>query len=114
MKALLTIIVGFGLVLTSLGDPAEETTPAPQLYTRTYNLNPETFVRNLKQLAPPKSEESNQALLARFLKENNVEMGKQRHTSVFWDENKGKLRVRATKVEMDKIEILIHQIVNTK
>jgi len=110
MKILLAFILGLGLVLTSVGAPTNETTTASGelLLTRSYKIDTETFVKSLKQLAPPKSGESNQDLLVRFFKENRVET--QRPTSVYLDEKRNRLFVRATKIEQDKIQTLFEKI----
>ena len=102
------------MVLTSLGGPTNETTTASgePLLSRSYKISADTFVRNLKQLAPPKSGESNQDLLTRFFKDKHIEI--QKPAAVFLDEKKDRLLVRMTKADQDKVELLIQMIVNTK
>ena len=114
MKILLTLILGMGLALTSIGSPTNETATASgdRLLTRSYKLDSETFVKSLKQSAPPKSGESNQDLLVRFFKENRVET--QRPTSIFLDEKANRLFVRATKVQQDRIQTLLEKVLFRK
>ena len=116
MKALLTLIVGFGLVLTSLGDPTKETTtePVAALIQHSYLVDTKAFVRNLKQLVPLKSGESNLDLLRRFFKENNVKIGIQTSEGVFFNEKNGIIYINTTQAEIDKIVPLIKQILDTK
>src|SRR5258705_4257254 len=107
MKTLLTLVIGFALVLTSFGDPPKDTSSAERLLTRVYKINANTFVRGLKQLAPPKTGEANQDLLLRFLKENHVEIQK-----AYLDEQNDRLAVRTTQVDLDKIDALVQKIMN--
>ncbi len=108
MKPLLTLIIGFALALTSFGNPAKDTPTAEQLLTRSYEIVADVFVRNLKQLTPPKSGEPNQELLLRFLKENHVEI--QKPTVVILDPKRDRLHVRATQGDQDKIQTLVEKI----
>ena len=83
--------------------------PGEPLQTRMYMIKPESFVRNLKQLAPPKSGESNQDLLVRYFKENGIDTQKPR--KVVLGEKNDWVFVRAVKREQDeKIEELISKI----
>lgn len=110
MKALFTFIIGFGLVLTSFGGSTNETASAGQLITRTYKVGTETFVSHLKHLAPARPAESNQELLLRFFKQEHIVM--QQPATVLLDEKKGKLLVRTTQSDQDKIAVLIQKIVS--
>lgn len=110
MKALFTFIIGFGLVLMSLGGSTNETASAGQLITRTYKVSTETFVSHLKHLAPARPAESNQELLLRFFKQEHIVM--QQPATVLLDEKKGKLLVRTTQSDQDKIAVLIQKIVS--
>jgi hypothetical protein len=82
------------------------------LVTRVYNIDTETFIRNLKQTAPRKTGESNQDLLLRFFKDNRVEIHKP--SVLFLDEKEQRLIVRTTEAQKDKINDLIHRIMNPK
>ncbi|MEI8291611.1 MAG: hypothetical protein WCH99_19255 [Verrucomicrobiota bacterium] len=110
MKKLYTLIIGLCLALTSLGGTTNATTTASgePLLMRTYKISADTFVRNLKQLAPSKSGESNQDLLVRFFKDKHIETEKP--AAVFLDEKRDRLHVRMTKADQDKVELLIQEV----
>src|SRR5206468_3719911 len=112
MKTLLTLIIGFTLIFNSYGGAGNETTSAPgePLVNVSYHVSTETFVRNLKQLAPPKSGESNQDLLLRFLKENKVEI--QKPAAVLLLEKKGRVLAHMTQADQHKIELLVMKVMN--
>ena len=109
MKALLTFILGFGLVLTSFGDQTNE--PGPDgLYRYSFLVEMESFVKNLKDLAPPKSGESNQELLRRFLKDQGITIKNPK--DVFINEKNGIIGITSgTKLDSEKLIECIHRIV---
>lgn len=114
MKALLILLLGFGLVLPGLSSPTNETTTASgeQLVSRVYKMKSDAFVGNLKKLEIPKSGESDQDLLVRFFKDKGIEI--QKPAAVFLDEKQGTLFVHTRQADQDQIENLIDKIVNTK
>ena len=114
MKALLILLLGFGLVLPGLSGTTNEATTASAepLVARTYKIRADAFVRNLKKLETPKSGESDQDLLVRFFREQRIEI--QKPAAVFLDGKQGTLLVRTTQASQDQIENLIDKIVNTK
>ena len=127
MKTLLTFIIGFGLTLTSFGDLTNRTTgvmtgqttdgmtnqtiSTDSLVMRTYKVNAETFVANLKYLMPPRPGESNTALLIRYFKQKHIEIKPAK--SKFLNEKKNLLFALAPKEDQDKIKHVIIEITYT-
>jgi tetratricopeptide (TPR) repeat protein len=114
MKAVLTLLVGVGLVLCSYGDSTKDTqtTTGERLLTRAYKVDVQAFLQNLERLSPPKPGESERDLLLRFFKENRVEIAKE--GAVLLDAKAGRLWVRATQTSQEAIEILVQRIVNNQ
>ena len=109
MKALFTLVIGFGLVCASFGGSTDQATSPELLFSRTYKVSTDTFVAHLKHLLPPKSGETDTELLVRFFKQKDVEV--KPPESVFLNEQMGMLFARATKSDQDKIEKLVEKIV---
>jgi hypothetical protein len=108
MKTLLTFIIGVGLALTSFGD--QTNTPAADgLFSHAYRVETQTFVIQLRQLAPPKPGESNQELLRRFLQEQHVTF--QKPAGVSFNEKHGIVSVHGTKDDLKKADAVILRIV---
>jgi hypothetical protein len=114
MKSFFPVVIGFSLALASLGSATNEVVgmSGEALLTRSYTINSGSFVKNLGQLMPAKSGESHQELLLRFVKANKVEI--QKPTVVLLDEPDNRLLVRATEINMEKIEQLVVKVVNLK
>jgi len=109
MKALFTLVIGFGLVCASFGGSTDQATSPELLFSRTYKVSADTFVAHLKHLLPPKSGETDTELLVRFFKQKDVEV--KPPESIFLNEQMGMLFARATKSDQDKIEKLVEKIV---
>ena len=108
MKTLLTFIIGVGLALTSFG--GQTNSPAADgLFSQSYKVETQTFVSQLRQLAPPKPGESNQELLRRFLQEQHITF--QKPAGVFFNEKKGIVSVHGAKDDLEKADALILKIV---
>ena len=129
MKSLIPLIIGFGLVLSSLADSTSEPAKPPPITKHTYKVDPETFVSHLKHLLPPLPGESTEKLLLRFIKQQNVEFptyssrgydneGKlvvmTRVSSVAWNQENGTLVVMTTKQAQENIRALVEKILNEK
>jgi hypothetical protein len=113
-KALFTLIIGTNLILNSFTGESNAIThaSAEPLDTRIYHVRTETFVQNLKRLATPaKTNETNQELLLRFLKENKIEL--QKSEAVQLVEKKGIVVARLTSPDQSKLEDLVWKIINT-
>jgi hypothetical protein len=110
MKILLLLSISFTLALACVAGSTNATVQTTEpLLTRSFDkFDIGTFVHNLRQLAPPKQGESNQALLLRYFKENNVEVEKP--GAVFLDEKGKRLLVRAAKAQLDRIQALFERI----
>jgi uncharacterized membrane protein YobD (UPF0266 family) len=105
MKTFLTIIMGFGLIFSSLAGQTNDTATAePSFYTRVFLFTPSSVSR-LQLLLPPKEGESNQELLLRYFETQHVEIMKPA-TLVFEEKNK-RLMIHATHDTLSKIEDLL-------
>ena len=120
MKTILTATLALGLICTGAigckphnNDQAGAGTNQPEhLFTRSYKIATATFVGNLKNLAAPKAGESNQQLLIRYFKENNVVI--EPPAALLLDEQGNRLLVRASETDKDKIQALFDKIQNGK
>ncbi|HEX5222046.1 MAG TPA: hypothetical protein VFZ59_20960, partial [Verrucomicrobiae bacterium] len=81
----------------------------PDLHFVEYGLDP-TFLPKLQKALPPMPGESNQDLLVRYFKENKLEL--QTPATMFWDERKDKLLVRAPPADQERIRILFVALLN--
>ncbi len=84
--------------------------PAQQMATRSYKINMERFVRNLKRATPPKADESNQDLLRRFFKQNQIDV--EAPAGVWLNEDKGLLLLRVKASDMKNVEAILSEIIN--
>ena len=112
MKTLLTLIIGFGLALTSFGGSTNQTTSADLLLSRTYKVSVDTFMSHLKHLLPPGPGESDTELLIHFFKQKHIKIKPPK--SVFLDEKLNLLFVHATQADQDKIEKFVEEIASGK
>jgi hypothetical protein len=113
IKALFTLTSAFSLVLASLAGSTNETANASSdsLQTCEYKIKFDAFVRSLKELAsanPNNLEESNQALLVRYFRNNQVVVEKP--GSVLLDEKGNRLLIRTTKTQQEEIRKLFQLI----
>lgn len=116
MKKLLTVALSLGLLLSGAvgckkNKPEAADTSEAQgipLFSQSYPADPATFVPNLKRLAAPRGGESNQNLLARFFKENNIAIDPP--AAVFLDEGGKRLLVRAPQSDKEKVQALVERI----
>jgi hypothetical protein len=105
MKTLLTVIMGFGLICSSLGDQTNDTAAAePSLYTRVFLFTPSSVSR-LQLLLPPKAGESNQELLLRYFNTQHVEIKKP--ATLMFEEKNNRLMIHATPDALNKIEDIL-------
>ena len=128
MKALLiaiTLNIGFavasiagdtsvGIVDASIGGSTNQTSDAGvKMSTRTYGITPQTFYQALRGLITPKEGESDIKLLRRYFQEHGIDLTAPK-TAVFVNDKLGKLLVRVTPKDQDKVEQLVLHIINTK
>ena len=78
------------------------------MFTQSYSIDAKAFVANLRRIATPKERESNQELLLRFFKENNVAMDPP--AALLVDENGNRLLIRAPESEKARIQTLFQKI----
>lgn len=107
MKTLLTLVVGFGLICSSLVAQTNEL-PAvsPQLYSRGFHLDPEDLSR-LRSQVPPIAGETTQDFLMRYLKMKHVDINAPE--SLRFEPRQSVLFVRATLAKLDKVESLLSE-----
>jgi hypothetical protein len=113
MKLLLTSVASIVLVCSSIADSTNKTAaPATeQMFTRSYKISTEKFVRNLHKWAPaPIEGESNHDLLVRFFKENNVDITTPSALLLSGDDVT--VYVRSSEKILNKIPSLINKIEN--
>jgi hypothetical protein len=107
-----TLIVGLAFAgfcgTTNETNGAAQTQPE-QLFTRTYKIDNETFVKNLTHLAGLKKGESKYQMLLRFFKQNGVTI--ERPAVFFWADIAG-LYFHATQTDLNKIEKLVVAVQN--
>ncbi|HEY1716945.1 MAG TPA: hypothetical protein VGH42_01475 [Verrucomicrobiae bacterium] len=116
--AAIFLIIVFTIIGLAFFRGCKKTNEAPnanqlqqeQLFSRSYTINPETFISNLKNLAGTEGSETDIQMLLRFFKQNGVEM--KIGESIFLSEEKNKLFVRATEVHQNKIERVVEAIQN--
>jgi|ERR1035437_617676 hypothetical protein len=128
MKTLLTAItisIGFvvasiggtpsvGIVDASIGSSTNQSADIdPKLSTRTYGITPDTFYSSLKHQIAPKDGESDIKLLRRYFQEHHIDLSSPK-TQVFVSEKLGKLFVKVTPADQDKVEQLVIHIINSK
>jgi hypothetical protein len=114
MKTLLTIIIGLGLASVGFS----ETTNAvdcshgtvDHLSTRIYDTT--AFFTHLKQQLSPEKGESDQQLVLRYFKQNQIEIAKPE--AVFVNDGKHQLYVHTSPADQDKIATLIEKVQNGK
>jgi hypothetical protein len=114
MKTFFTTALIVGLPFAGFCGTTNETNSAAQtqpeqLFTRTYKIDNETFVKNLTHLAGFKEGESQYQMLLRFFKQNGVAI--ERPVSFFWSHNLG-LYFHATQADLNKIEKLVMAVQN--
>ena len=97
------------LAFTGYGGTTNQSTSADSLERRIYKMDTGTFVAYLKHESPPKAGETDTEMLVRYFKQKQVEI--KPPESVFWDEQKSLIIVRATNSDLDKIEDLILEVV---
>ena len=115
MKTLIQLVVGLALIslLTAgcgggKGEAGSGQGQPESLFSCSYKISPGNFVRNLKALTAPAAGESNQQLLLRFFKENNVAI--EPPAAVLLDEMGNRLLVRVPETEKEKVEALVGKI----
>jgi hypothetical protein len=128
MKTLLTAItISIGFVVASIGGTpsfgivdasisGSTNQPAdigPKMSMRSYKITPDTFYSSLKRKIVPKDGESDIKLLQRYFQEHHIDLTKPK-AAVFLNEKLGKLFVRVTPADQDKVERLVVRIANTK
>lgn len=101
-KIFFILITVFSLAAASYAAPAD------QLGARVYKMNPETFLAHLKQLLPPKPNESVYDLILRLFKLKGVEI--KPPDVVFLADKRGEIYVRAPQKEQDIIRSVILMI----
>ena len=128
MKTLLTAItisIGFvvasiggtpsvGIVDASIGGSTNQ--PAdigPKMSSRSYKITPDTFYGSLKHQIVPKDGESDIQLLRRYFQEHHIDLANPK-AAVFLNEKLGRLFVRVTPSDQDKVEQLVIHIINSK
>ena len=72
---------------------------------REFKITPATFIRTLRQAAPPRPGETDDLLFARFLKERHVEI-----QALTMNGQTGRLFVRTTNPDMQKISTFVEQL----
>jgi hypothetical protein len=102
-------MIGVGLAFTSFADSTNQTS-SDVFLMRTYKVSTETFLAHLKHRLPPKSGETDTALLIRYFKQKHIEI--KPPESVFWNETMSLIFAKATKPDQDKIEQLVIEIVD--
>lgn len=105
MKTLLTVFLGLGLVCSSFAGQTNGVAAANATCLTRALVVTKTFVSRLHKALPPKADESNQALLVRYLKTKHVEI--KPPATLVLDEKHKKLTVHATIEQLDKIERLV-------
>lgn len=110
MKKLLTIIIGLGLICVGFSEttnaPSSSTSQSTHLSTRIYKA--ETFFTNLKKQMPPQQGETDQQLVLRYFKLNQIEIEKT--GAVYVNDRKRELYVRTSPATQDKVETLIAKV----
>ena len=118
MKKLTIIGCIVGLITASLlfwnhkGNP----TSAPIIEAHTYMIAPDVFFAGLQHLVAPKTGESPQQLLVRYFKQQNVHLEGTNDVGIFAQEgaDTGRLQVRVSAADREKVERLIVQIAEAK
>ena len=108
MKTLLGFLMGLGLLIGSgfAGQTNAAATSQAAGLTRAFVVT-KTFVGRLHKALPPKADESDQALLIRYLKTKHIEI--KPPSTLVLDEKHKKLTVHATIQQLDKIERLVSE-----
>jgi predicted DNA binding CopG/RHH family protein len=108
MKTLLIILAGLGIVFSSLaGQTSDIDGVQPPFFTRAFVVNT-SFLTNLHQHLPPKAGESNQELLLRYLKTQQIEIKKP--VTLVLEEKHRRLTVRTSEIDLEKIQALISSL----
>jgi hypothetical protein len=113
MKKFIAFVFVLGIAFMSFADSTNVTaqSSAEHLISRYYKIDDApSFFNNLKELESPKQAESNQDLVIRFFKDNNIKLEKP--AAVFWNEGKNRLYVRVTESDQNKVEALVEKIIN--
>ena len=128
MKALLTaIILNIGFVLASIagdtsvgivdarvsGTTNQPDDTGPKMSARSYKVTPDTFYSSLKRQIAPKDGESDIKLLRRYFQEHHIDLANPK-AAVFMNDKLGRLFVKVTPSDQDKVEQLVIEIVNSK
>src|SRR4051794_33611002 len=109
MKAILALAIVLMCAVVSASDTnsVAPNLPIPGIFTRIVKVNDTPFLTNLKKVMPPIKGESDNQLLRRFLKQNNVEFEPPR--TVYLSESRG-LILYTTLEEIDRVEGIVAKV----
>jgi RNA polymerase sigma factor (sigma-70 family) len=97
----------------------QQAPPTPITDAHTYMIAPDVFFAGLQQLITPKVGESHQQLLIRYLKQQDIYLEDTNAVGIYLQEGTGatgtgRLQVRVTESDREKVERLIVQIAKAK
>jgi hypothetical protein len=105
MKTFFTIIIGVGLICSShAAQTNEPPTVTSSFFTRVLRLDSSDLSRMRLQV-PPENGETSQDYILRYFKTQHIEF--QSPAYLKFDEARGKLMIKTTEVDFDKIERLV-------
>ena len=109
-------IIGFSIALLIVGAllfwrHTKHPSIPPNMETRVYKITPDIFFSHLSHQLSPKDAETHSQLLARFFKEQHIDIQKP-PDSLFVSDEKGLVFVQASTPEQAAVERLVAQLNN--